>query len=143
MKTTRWILPTLLALGALALASYVASQANRRIAALEVQIQAPSRLSYVEKRLEWLASRLDKMDRVRPATGDEISALREEVRQVHRILGSKNDPILRYFEELGRSNSAMSRDISDMKTEVLHLRGQVLNIIQNPAESRLIPANRE
>jgi len=133
----------MLALMALGLAGHVAFHANRRIAALEVQIQAPSKLSYIEKRLEWLATRLDKMDGARPASGDEIAALREEVRQVHRILGSKNEPILRYIEDLSRSNSAMASDVATLKAEVLHLRGQVLNIMQNPAESRLIPANRK
>lgn len=151
-------MPALLGAAALCLAAYATVQTTRKTAELEVEIEllrghvdspaverqkVVSLLSSMEMRLQSLSSRFDQFDKSRPASSEEIAGFREEVRVLRGLKDGRADRLLDKYVELDQARGAMRNDIVRVQTELLQLRAQVLRVMQNPAEARLMPANRE
>jgi len=151
-------MPALFAAAALCLAAYATIQTMRKTAELEVQVEllrghvdspaverqkVVSLLSSMETRLQSLNARFDRFDKSRPASGEEIAAFAEEVRVLRGLRDGRAEGLFDMYARLDQARGEMRNEIVRLQTELLQLRGQVLRIMQDPTESRLMPANRE
>lgn len=157
MKNTTSILAVLTA-SALCLAAYATIHTTSKVADLEAQVEllrkhmdsppaesqtVASLLSAMETRVQRVNARLDRLDQARPATGEEIAAFREQLRVVREIREDRPQKLFDMFATLDQARAAMRNEIGGLQADLLALRAQVLSIMQNPTESRLMPANRE